>query len=157
MMAQKLDGPLPIYDQRPMIGGQPHRKSAFTVPFSLSGHPVVGVPIGLTRDDLPIGLQIVGQRRHDADLIAIAMALSHPRNSKLRRLGGKVAKPHYLLGFLCTIANTELSSSLCCLQLQTQIWNLTALPYRKPARRSLIRTSASRIMPLINASQVGIS
>lgn len=76
MIAEEFDGPLPIYTAPPMIGDQSHRRSVFTVPFSLSGHPVVIVPMGLTQDGLPIGLQLVGRRWHDAELIALAQALT---------------------------------------------------------------------------------
>ncbi len=35
---------------------------AYTVPFNLTGHPVVVIPIGQTSYGLPIGIQIVGKR-----------------------------------------------------------------------------------------------
>lgn len=35
---------------------------AYTMPFNVSGHPAIAVPIGQTKDGLPIGMQIVGKR-----------------------------------------------------------------------------------------------
>jgi amidase len=43
-------------------------------PFNLTGHPVLSVPAGLTDDGLPIGLQVVGSRFAEDDLLAIAAA-----------------------------------------------------------------------------------
>lgn len=45
---------------------------AYTVPFNLTGHPVVVIPIGQTLDGLPIGMQIVGKRWREMELLAIA-------------------------------------------------------------------------------------
>ncbi len=49
--------------------------SAYTVPFNLTGHPVVTLPAGFTTDGLPIGLQIVGKRWDDMRLLAIAQII----------------------------------------------------------------------------------
>ena len=48
---------------------------AYTIPFSLSGHPVVVIPIGQTRSGLPIGMQIVGKRWREMELLAIAQEI----------------------------------------------------------------------------------
>jgi len=48
---------------------------AYTIPFNLSGHPAVVIPIGQTQAGLPIGLQIVGKRWREMELLAIAQAL----------------------------------------------------------------------------------
>ncbi|NJL66183.1 MAG: amidase [Microcoleus sp. SM1_3_4] len=45
---------------------------AYTIPFNLSGHPAVIIPIGQTQNGLPIGLQIVGKRWCEMELFAIA-------------------------------------------------------------------------------------
>lgn len=45
---------------------------AYLVPFNLTGHPVVVIPIGFTSDGLPIGMQIVGKRWKEMELLSIA-------------------------------------------------------------------------------------
>jgi amidase len=61
------------------IGGRsyPHAvaNGAYTMPFNLSGHPAVIIPIGQTSDGLPIGMQIVGKRWREIELLAIAQEL----------------------------------------------------------------------------------
>jgi len=47
--------------------------------FNLTGHPVASVPAGLTDDGLPVGLQIVGRRYAEADVLAVAAALERAR------------------------------------------------------------------------------
>ncbi|MBW4474293.1 MAG: amidase [Stenomitos rutilans HA7619-LM2] len=48
---------------------------AYTMPFNLSGHPAVVIPIGQTQNGLPIGMQIVGKRWKEMELLAIAQEL----------------------------------------------------------------------------------
>jgi amidase len=48
---------------------------AYVVPFNLTGHPVVVIPIGFTKDGLPIGMQIVGKRWKEMELLSIALML----------------------------------------------------------------------------------
>lgn len=50
---------------------------AYTIPFSFSGHPAIVIPIGQTQNGLPIGLQIVGKRWREMELIAIAQTLDN--------------------------------------------------------------------------------
>nr|WP_200892541.1 amidase family protein [Aliterella atlantica] len=45
---------------------------AYTIPFNLSGHPAVVIPVGQTQNGLPIGLQIIGKRWREMELLAIA-------------------------------------------------------------------------------------
>lgn len=47
--------------------------------FNLTGHPVASVPAALTDDGLPVGVQIVGRRHADEDVIAAAAALEAER------------------------------------------------------------------------------
>ncbi len=53
---------------------------------TLTGHPVVAIPCGYDHIGLPFGLQLVGKRRGDLELLKIAMALettfSHTANLK---------------------------------------------------------------------------
>lgn len=41
------------------------------MPFNLTGHPAVVIPVGQTQTGLPIGLQIVGKRWREMELLAI--------------------------------------------------------------------------------------
>ncbi|MDF0556750.1 amidase [Kamptonema sp. UHCC 0994] len=45
---------------------------AYVVPFNLTGHPAVVIPIGKAQNGLPIGMQIVGKRWQEMELLAIA-------------------------------------------------------------------------------------
>jgi aspartyl-tRNA(Asn)/glutamyl-tRNA(Gln) amidotransferase subunit A len=59
------------------VGGQPvtgMQWTAFTFPFNMTGDPAASVPAGFTTDGLPIGLQIVGPRWHDAQVMRAAAA-----------------------------------------------------------------------------------
>ncbi|RUR73340.1 amidase [Chlorogloeopsis fritschii PCC 9212] len=49
---------------------------AYTMPFNLSSHPAVVIPIGQTQNGLPIGLQIIGKRWREMELLAIAQELN---------------------------------------------------------------------------------
>ncbi|TGT18480.1 amidase, partial [Mesorhizobium sp. M3A.F.Ca.ET.174.01.1.1] len=44
--------------------------------FNLTGHPAVVIPIGVDREGLPIGVQLVGRRHSDMKLLAAAKALA---------------------------------------------------------------------------------
>jgi amidase len=48
----------------------------FTVPFNIGGNPVVVVPVTLTDEGLPIGVQVVGRRWTEMELLAVARAIS---------------------------------------------------------------------------------
>jgi len=41
----------------------------YTTPFSVTANPVIVIPIGKTASQLPIGIQVVGRRMHDLDLL----------------------------------------------------------------------------------------
>lgn len=47
---------------------------SLTVPFSLTGHPVLALPAGI-EDSLPTGLQLVGRRWEEHELLAVGAAL----------------------------------------------------------------------------------
>jgi amidase len=71
--AFRLDGPLPSE-----IGGTPvdrfYDVFLFTYAFSVTGLPSISVPCGLTRDGLPVGLQIVGRRLREDTVLEAAAA-----------------------------------------------------------------------------------
>ncbi|MGF1516194.1 MAG: amidase [Nodosilinea sp.] len=48
---------------------------AYVVPFNLTGHPAVVIPIGRNQNGLPIGMQIVGKRWQDVELLVIAQQI----------------------------------------------------------------------------------
>jgi amidase len=50
---------------------------AYVVPFNLTGHPSVVIPIGKTPAGLPIGMQIIGKRWQDIELLAIAQEIDN--------------------------------------------------------------------------------
>jgi amidase len=47
----------------------------YLLPFNVSGHPAVVIPIGQTQAGLPIGIQIVGKRWREMELLSIAQEL----------------------------------------------------------------------------------
>lgn len=51
-----------------------------TVPASLAGLPALSVPAGTTSEGLPVGVQLIGQRRSDASLLALARSLEGANN-----------------------------------------------------------------------------
>jgi aspartyl-tRNA(Asn)/glutamyl-tRNA(Gln) amidotransferase subunit A len=53
--------------------------SPFTYPFNITQQPAASVPCGLTRDGLPIGLQIVGPAHEDARVLKAARAFENAR------------------------------------------------------------------------------
>jgi amidase len=47
--------------------------------FNLTGHPAASVPAGVTASGLPVGLQVVGRRYAEADVLAVAAAIEEAR------------------------------------------------------------------------------
>jgi aspartyl-tRNA(Asn)/glutamyl-tRNA(Gln) amidotransferase subunit A len=43
-------------------------------PFNTYGVPAISVPCGFSRDDLPVGLQIIGKPFHEAQVLGLAHA-----------------------------------------------------------------------------------
>ena len=67
-----LMSPLPIDEP----GGRPadptiwaQRWFRHVYPFNMTAQPAATVPAGVTRDGLPVGLQIIGGRHADADVL----------------------------------------------------------------------------------------
>ncbi|MEY2890267.1 MAG: hypothetical protein RJA98_175 [Pseudomonadota bacterium] len=51
----------------------------FTVPFNMSEQPAASIPCGMSRDGLPIGLQVVGQRFDDLGVLQLCAAFERLR------------------------------------------------------------------------------
>jgi amidase len=49
----------------------------YLLPFNLSGHPAVVIPVGTTSAGLPIGIQIIGQRWREMELLSIAQKIDN--------------------------------------------------------------------------------
>lgn len=69
-------GPFPIYGKPVVVDGAPLNYLAangcYTTLFNLTGSPVVVIPIGLTSEGMPIGVQLVGKRWRDLELLKTA-------------------------------------------------------------------------------------
>lgn len=63
-----------VYDGAPVPYGM--AGTGYTKVFNATGHPAVVIPLASSAEGLPIGLQIVGRRWGDANILAIAAALS---------------------------------------------------------------------------------
>jgi len=55
---------------------------AFTAPFNISGQPAISLPTGLSHQNHPIGVQLVGREHQDGTVVALARVLEE-------RLGGR--------------------------------------------------------------------
>ena len=55
------------------------RWAEFSYPFNMSGLPAASVPCGFTPDGLPVGLQIVGRRGADAEVLRAAATFERAR------------------------------------------------------------------------------
>jgi aspartyl-tRNA(Asn)/glutamyl-tRNA(Gln) amidotransferase subunit A len=69
-ISQDLFGTIEI-DGKQFDSVRPHW-FPWTMPFNMTGHPAVSLPSGFTRDGLPIGLQLVGRFRQDAELLRVS-------------------------------------------------------------------------------------
>jgi aspartyl-tRNA(Asn)/glutamyl-tRNA(Gln) amidotransferase subunit A len=67
------NGPAPLIEDSPY--GVAGRSGAYTLAFNVTGHPAISVPCGCS-DGLPLGMQMVGQRLADVDLLFAARAFA---------------------------------------------------------------------------------
>ena len=78
--------PVPAYPVRQppeTINGfdVPHYASTtlLTIPWNLTGQPAASLPCGYTDGGLPVGLQIIGRRGHDAGVLRVSRALEQAK------------------------------------------------------------------------------
>ena len=57
----------------------------FTVPFNYTGQPGASIPCGISQAGLPVGLQIVGRRGRDLEVLSLAQAFERATQCALRR------------------------------------------------------------------------
>ena len=50
---------------------------AQTFLFNLTGHPAASVPAGFSESGLPIGMQIIGRRYHDEDVLKVSKLIEN--------------------------------------------------------------------------------
>jgi aspartyl-tRNA(Asn)/glutamyl-tRNA(Gln) amidotransferase subunit A len=75
--------PVPTFSaDLPSPAGDPSRALehiAYTVTFSISGHPAISIPWTTTTDGRPIGIQLVGRRFADVPVLALSAACERLR------------------------------------------------------------------------------
>jgi aspartyl-tRNA(Asn)/glutamyl-tRNA(Gln) amidotransferase subunit A len=75
----------PAWDIEHQIPPLEIAKFLFTPPFGVSGNPAASLPVGFTRDGLPIGLHIVGRWGEDDTVLRVARELERERPWAQRR------------------------------------------------------------------------
>ncbi|MEB3102608.1 amidase family protein [Ferviditalea candida] len=71
--------PVPAFKAGQNIPAELHDRNIvswvyYTYPFNLTGNPAASVPCGFTKDNLPVGLQIVGATNRETDIFKAAAA-----------------------------------------------------------------------------------
>jgi aspartyl-tRNA(Asn)/glutamyl-tRNA(Gln) amidotransferase subunit A len=78
---------LPYEADLPAPGNDAHNALphiAFTVPFNMSEQPAASINWGYSRDGLPIGVQVVGQRFDDAGVLRLSRLIERIRPTQRR-------------------------------------------------------------------------
>ncbi len=70
------DGELGFRNAAPLGG--------FTAPFNLTGQPALSLPVGLSRDGLPLGIQLAGRLFEDGTVLALAAQMEAARGAMPR-------------------------------------------------------------------------
>jgi aspartyl-tRNA(Asn)/glutamyl-tRNA(Gln) amidotransferase subunit A len=65
-LGEKVNDPLSMY-----------LADIFTVTADLAGIPGISIPCGVTRENLPVGLQILGKHFDEATILRVAHAYEH--------------------------------------------------------------------------------
>ncbi|HLG49544.1 MAG TPA: Asp-tRNA(Asn)/Glu-tRNA(Gln) amidotransferase subunit GatA [Reyranella sp.] len=73
---EKMDDPVTMY-----------LNDMFTIPASMAGLPGISVPVGLDKDGLPLGLQLIGRAFDEETMLKAAAALEHAAAFKGRAAG----------------------------------------------------------------------
>ncbi|MCL6453903.1 MAG: amidase [Alicyclobacillus sp.] len=73
LVTPTVDFPAPAED--PAIGDATMDEMRYTGPFNVSGHPAVSICCGRCEEGLPVGLQLVGLRCHDLQLLRWAAVM----------------------------------------------------------------------------------
>ena len=63
-----------------------HRWMEVVVPGSLAGSPIISMPVGFSKDGLPMGMQIIGRRHADFAVLQLAYAYEQATNWVGQRL-----------------------------------------------------------------------
>ena len=71
--------------QNPATASGAERSVRNTAPFNVFGIPTISVPCGISRDGLPIGLQVSGPRLGELDVLALAHAFEQATDWHTRR------------------------------------------------------------------------
>ena len=75
-LGERIENPLEMY-----------LSDVFTIPANLAGIPGISIPCGFTRDNLPIGMQIMGKHFDEATLLKVARAFERETDYHLKRPG----------------------------------------------------------------------
>jgi amidase len=70
------------------VGDRSFDATGFTMPFNQTGQPACSVPLHLTADGLPLGVQLVGRFGEEATLIRVAAQLESARPWNARKPSG---------------------------------------------------------------------
>lgn len=67
--------PAPVHDESPEAQAARMWLVAYTAPFNFTGNPALSIPCGTTSDGLPIGVQLVGKRFDDWQVLRVGHIL----------------------------------------------------------------------------------
>ncbi len=85
LLCPALGVPLPPAEPAQAGSGDPSETLRFTAPFDFSGSPTLTLPCGSDADGLPIGLQLVANRGHEARLCRAGRSYERATEWHLRR------------------------------------------------------------------------